>query len=315
MDFNNNDNNYDPFLEDDDIDLLDLISADTNSTTQYLVFEGSNNEIYAINVSKVRELLVFKDLQLASNNQKDSIIRSTADIRGDMTTIINFDEWFGNNVLEDKDYELIILAGFGGHNLGIMIKSVEYIVNINPSDMQDNSQNNPKTNFIARIKLNGQDRLCTIFDCDKLLLDTFDDSNKNSEVNHIECDTSFTHDKCILFADDSKFIRKMVESLLNKLNIKAKIFENGLDLLDELKQLEPEQIGLIITDLEMPVMDGNSLIKNIIALNKYNDIDIIIHTNMSNDIMESSLLELGATEVIGKIDMLKLSEGIKKYFR
>ena len=134
-------------------------------------------------------------------------------------------------------------------------------------------------------------------------------------MNHIECDTSFTHDKCILFADDSKFIRKMVESLLNKLNIKAKIFENGLDLLDELKQLEPEQIGLIITDLEMPVMDGNSLIKNIIALNKYNDIDIIIHTNMSNDIMESSLLELGATEVIGKIDMLKLSEGIKKYFR
>ncbi len=65
----------------------------------------------------------------------------------------------------------------------------------------------------------------------------------------------------------------------------------------------------------MPVLDGHSLIKKIKALHGYKDIDIIVHTNMSNDVMEETLLSLGASNVIGKIDMIKLSSGIKKYFK
>jgi two-component system chemotaxis response regulator CheV len=309
------DDEFEDLIDEDEIDLLELVSADTNSANQYLVFIGSDDEVYAINVSKVKELLVYKDLQMVKNNESNSIIKATADIREEMTTIVNFDEWFGNKVLEDKEYELIILAGFGGHNIGIMIKSVEYIININASNMQDNSANNPKTNFIAKIKLNSQDRLCTIFDCDKMLLDIFDESSVSLCIDYINTDENINHEKYILFADDSRFIRKMVESVFIKLDIKYKIFDDGEQLFTELETMSPNDIGLIITDLEMPVLDGHSLIKKIKKLHQYKDIDIIVHTNMSNDIMEETLISLGASNVIGKIDMIKLSEGIKKYFK
>ena len=298
----------------DDLDILELIMADSSSTNQYLVFEGSNSEKYAINVSKVVEILTYKDLNMVKNHDK-SIIRGTAKIREEMATIINFDEWFYNDVLEDNEYEYIILTAFGGYNLGIMIKNVEHIVTIDSDYMKDNSMNNVKTNFIAEIKINNKNKLCTIFDCDKMLLDTFDDIYKKNELKNVVCDKKFRSDKKILFADDSTFIRNIVESLFVNLGISFISFENGQKLFEKLKTMNPHEIGLIITDLEMPVMDGKHLIKAINELNEYDTINIIVHTNMSSFIVENSLIELGVDEVISKIDMNELSRGIVKYYK
>ncbi|XPV69916.1 MAG: chemotaxis protein CheW [Halarcobacter sp.] len=298
----------------DDLDLLELITSDSSTTNKYLVFEGSNKEYYAINVAKVIEVLVYKDLKMAKNGSSESIIRATAQIRDEMATIINFDQWFGNEVLDDSEYEYVILAGFGGYNLAIMIKSVEYIVSIDSKDMKDNSMNNPKTNFISDIKLNGEHKLCTVFDCDKLLLDTFEDVGKKNNLEKIEYKKNINSDKLVLFADDSRFIRITVQKLLEKLELRYKIFDNGLALLNEIKTLNPSDIGLVITDLEMPIMDGNELVKSINELDGYEAISIIVHTNMSNFIMKSSLTKLGVDEVIAKIDMNQLSKGISKYF-
>jgi len=298
-----------------DLDLLDLISSDLNATNQYLVFGGSNSEIYAINISKVIEVLVYKDLEMVKNGNGDNIIRATAKIRDEIATIVCFDEWFGNDILDEEEYEFAILAGFGGHNLAIMVKNVEYIVSMNSNEMKDNSINNPKTNFISKIKLNGKDRLCTVFDGDKLLLDVFQDNYKTNNVENISLDLTFDTNKIVLFADDSRFIRKMVQSLFDKMNLKSKVFENGKELLEELKLLKSDDVGLIITDLEMPIMDGRTLIKSINDLDIYKDINIIVHTNMSTFIIENSLLELGVKKVIGKIDMEKLTIGINKYFK
>ncbi|RLA79642.1 MAG: hypothetical protein DRG78_12540 [Epsilonproteobacteria bacterium] len=304
----------DEVIEEDELDLLELVSADTNSTNQYLIFIGSDDEVYAINVSKVQELLVYKNLHMTHNPTQDSIIRATADIRDNMTTIINFDEWYGNKVLDNDAYELIILAAFGGYNLGIMIKSVEYIMNINLSNMQDNSANNPKTNFVAKIRLNGVERLCTIFDGDRMLLDVFPDTI-NTGVAHIETSTVEHKNKLILFADDSRLVRKMVVGLFNKLGFKSRAYDNGLELLEDLDNIEIEDIGLIVTDLEMPIMDGTTLMKKIQEAGIYSDINVLVHTNMSNDVMKKSLEEYGAVEVIRKIDLEKLSIAINKYYK
>lgn len=301
-------------LDNDDLDLLELIVSDSSTANKYLLFEGSNDETYAINVSKVVEILVFKDLQMVKNGSSDTLIRGTAQIRDELSTIINFDEWFGNEVLDDSEYEYIILAGFGGYNLGIMIKSVDYIVSVDSIDMKDNSINNPKTNFLTQIKLNNQEKLCTIFDCDKLLLDVFDDTSKKNDLEKMDLDKNIKSDRLILFADDSRFIRKMVEGLFEKLEVKYKIFENGKDLYDALLTYKPEDIGLVVTDIEMPIMDGIQLIKNINELEGYETINIIVHTNMGKFVVESSLVELGVDDIISKIDIKKLSSSILKYF-
>lgn len=306
---------YNEHGEIEDIDLLELIMTSSNASNQYLVFNGSNDECYAINVSKVVEILTYKDLEMVRNGSSDSLVQATAQIRDNIATIVNFDEWFGNKVLEESEYEYIILAGFGGHNLGIMIPSVEYIVNIDSNNMQDNSKNNPKTNFISKVKINQEEKLCTIFDCDKLLTDLFQDTFEKNDVEKIENNYNIQSDKTIFFADDSRFIRKMVQSLFEKFHLKYKLFENGQMLLDELQQTKVEDIALIITDVEMPVLDGFNLLKEIKELGIYEDINKIVHTNLSNFILEKSLYELGTCKIIGKIDMRELSSGISKYIK
>jgi len=303
--------NIDTTVDDDDeLDLVALVSSNANDTSQYLVFQGSDNQYYAKNVSKIEELLVYKDIDVAKSHG-DKLIVGTADIRGNMTTIINFDEWFGNEVLPDEEYELIIVAHYGGHRLGIIVKSVEYIVNIPADTMTDNSQNDEKTSFITKVQIGQKKEMCIVFDSDKMLLDTFDiiDTQAADDTNRLH---KLQNDKLIIFADDSRFIRKMAESLFIKMGLKYKMYENGQLLVDDLASIAPEDIGLFITDLEMPVLGGKEVIDYIRNHKEYDNINIIVHTNMSNNNMGDNLKQNGAQQIIGKVNMLALSEAIEE---
>lgn len=303
--------NVENVLEDDDeLDLVALVGSNANDTSQYLVFNGNDNQYYAKNVSKIEELLVYKDIDVVKNHSNNLIV-GTADIRGNLTTIINFDEWFGNEVLPDEEYELLIVAYYGGHRLGIIVKSVEYIVNIPSETMTDNSQNDEKTSFIAKVQIGQKQKMCTIFDSDKMLIDTFEtiDAKAAEDTHQLQ---KMNNKKLVLFADDSRFIRKMAEGLFAKMDLKYKIYENGQLLLDDLKNISPEEIGLFITDLEMPVLGGKEVMEYIRAQKEYDKINIIVHTNMSNSNMSENLQKSGAQKIIGKVDMLALSEAIEE---
>jgi len=296
--------------DEEELDLIKLVNTNANDTSQYLIFVGSDDQYYAKNVSKIEELLVYKDIEIMKNND-DKLIVGTADIRGNMTAIVNFDKWFGNEVLDDKDYELIVLAHYGGLRMGIMIKSVEYIVNIPSDTMVSNTNNNEKTSFITKVQVGSKNVLCSVFDSDKMLLDVFDkvDAQSSEEISKFESLEKM--DKKILFADDSRFIRKMVKDLFETLNLTYEIYEDGKQLIDALKHINVEEIGLFITDLEMPVMGGREVVKIIRKEKDYKNIKIIVHTNMSNDIMEDALISSGVDKIIGKVNMLKLGEAIK----
>lgn len=296
--------------DEEEIDLVALVSANANDNSQYLVFQGSDHQFYAKNVSKIEELLVYKDIELARTND-DGLIVGTADIRGNMTTIVNFDKWFGNPVMEDDEYELIILANYGGHRIGVVVKNVEYIVNIPAETMTDNSINNEKTSFVTKVQIGHKKEICTIFDSDKMLLDVFPtvDTKAMKETRNVEV---MQNNKVVLFADDSRFVRKMAEELFATMQIKYRLYENGQLLLDDLQNIKPEDISLIITDLEMPVLGGREVISTIRNDTQYDNINIIVHTNMSNHTMEADLLKNGAQQIIGKINMLALSNAMKE---
>jgi len=296
--------------DDDELDLVALVSANANDTSQYLIFEGSDGQFYAKNISKIEELLVYKDIDIAKTNS-DGLILGTADIRGNMTTIVNFDKWFGNKILNEDEYELVIIAHYGGHRLGIVVKRVEYIVNIPPETMTDNSNNDEKVSFITKVDIDRKSKMCLIFDSDKMLLDVFDmiDEKAIEDTKKLE---KVNTNKLVLFADDSRFIRKMAESLFTKMGLRYKMYENGQLLLEDLKYISPDEIALFITDLEMPVLGGREVIDTLRSDKKYEKINIIVHTNMSNDNMQDSLMNAGAQEIIGKVNMLALSEAIKK---
>ncbi|MEA3523508.1 MAG: chemotaxis protein CheW [Campylobacterota bacterium] len=304
----------DMYGEEEEIDLLKLVSTNANEASQFILFNGSNGELYAKNVSKVEELVIYKDITILKSND-DSAVIGTGDIRGEMTTLVNFDAWIGNERLDESEYELVIVAAYGGHRLGIVVKSVENIITIEPEDMRDNSSANSKSSFAAKIKLYGKEQLCTVFDSDKLLLDVFEDvkEQSNAQTQNVNCEIDTQ--RVVFFADDSKYIRVMVGRLCEKMSLRYELFENGQELIDAIVKKDINTIALIITDIEMPVMSGREVVKRIRELREFDEINIIVHTNMANDIMQEEFLTLGASEVIGKVNMLELSEAINKYIR
>jgi len=298
--------------EDDEIDVVQLVSANQKDTNQYLIFEGPFKQYYGKNISKIEEILASKDLNIQKNFD-DNMIAGTVNIRGEMLTLVNFDKWLGLNDVDNSIYEEIIIVNIGKHKFGLLVRSTEYIITIDTKDMSQNSDTDSKSTFISQIQLDGKDFLCTIVDSDKILIDVFKSKQEQTQMDLDNIDSKIDTDKMVLFADDSGLIRNTVKNVAKKLGLKYKIFENGKLLYQFLKQNNIQKIGLIVTDLEMPIMDGKELVVKIRENNSYDNINIIVYTNMANDVLEKKILEIGASKVVTKIDIDSLSESIREY--
>ncbi len=312
MDTTSYESEYD-YLDEEEIDIVKLVSTNANDANQYLLFHGKDEQYYAKNVSKIEEIVVFKTLDMV-RNYDDNLIVGVADVRGEMLSLVSFDSWLGASDFDEKDTEFVIIVNYGGEKFGLLVKNVEYITTIEPNMMQSTTSGNSKSTFTTKIALNNSEHLCTIIDSDKLLFDTFEDQNE-STLNDLQNIKSIDNQKMVLLADDSRLIQNLLKKVCLELNLNYKILSNGEQLLQEMKKYTQEEIGLVVTDVEMPILGGKEVIKKVRNESKYDELNILVHTNMANDIMKNELMTLGANEIICKVDIQSLSMAIKKYIK
>jgi len=122
--------------------------------------------------------------------------------------------------------------------------------------------------------------------------------------------------KNILLVDDSAIARMVIrKSLRIVLNHSFEIIEasNGIRALEQLKK---NKIDLILSDLNMPEMDGRQLLKRIKSSPKYNSTPVVIITSIANEINESTLYEIGADRVLNKpLSAMKLKAIIESLYK
>jgi len=123
----------------------------------------------------------------------------------------------------------------------------------------------------------------------------------------------------VLIADDSSVARKQIKRTLDKLNIPCTLCRDGKSALDTLINWvktdadELKRLALVISDVEMPVMDGYTLTRNIRSNSDLKDLTILLHTSLSG-VFDSKLLEtVDANGFLSKFDKEELAEVIKKY--
>ncbi len=298
----------DDYLDEDEIDLIKLVSSSADVTNQYIVFEGSNKEYYAINVAKVEELFVYNKENLVHNNT-NKLIKGIADVRSHMTSLVCFDDWFLNEKIDENLYEILIFCYFSAQYIGLIVKQVVDIVSIMPSQMQSSSKSNELTTFVASITLGKNTYLCTIFDTDKLLFDLY---GENSISNTLTC-RPLESRKLVLFADDSRLVRKMAYDSFERLGVNFKIFEDGEELLLFLEAIDVEDIGIFLLDIEMPKKTGIDVINALKEEKKYLNIPIIVHTNMANSSISDTLYSKNVSKIIGKVDFKTIESSIREY--
>ena len=294
-------------------ELIRLVTNSADTSSQYVIFKNINDELFALNVAKIEELIQNQDLTISKGVNQDTIMSGVAKIRDHMVTLVDFDKWLNpNNTSSEETHKLIILCSYSNRRMGIIIKSVVGIHGIDAQDMYLGSAGDEKTAFVAELNL-GKKVLCNIFDSDKLIMDVFPDIVLENEEKIAHFEHKRATSKIILLAEDSKLIQIPVAKLLKKLDYHYEIYDNGKLMLDRLYQLDAKEIGLIISDIEMPVMDGIEMLENIHRNEKYNKIPIIVNTNMANAAVIKHAKSLGALEVAKKLDLSGLNDLIERH--
>lgn len=298
----------------EDDELIRLVSSGSNSANQFVVFQNGYGRLYAINVAKVEELIIFNEIRLIRNSDSQALALGTAKIRSHLMPIINFDRWLGLEPKSDDAYELLILCYYGHCRFGIVIGSVAGIYNIDSADLMDNSDRDPKSSYVTEVTIHSNKELCLVFDSERLLVDLFPElqGQHEQELKSVRQE-SRRDDTLVLLAEDSRIIQKKLTQLLDKMGLRTKIFADGKQLWDWLNTHGDEKVDIIISDIEMPVMDGIELLKKIRSHNRYKVIPILMHTNMANPAIIKAAYEYGADDVVKKIDFATLEESINKH--
>ena len=300
-------------LENDE--LVRLVTSNADVASQYVIFQNSDDEYFAINVAKVEELIEYKILDITQTTDHSGAMKGTAKIREHFVNIICFDTWLGMNPKDDSSYELAILCNYAGVRLAIIVKSVYGVINIEPSEMYDDSDKDKKISYLCEIVVDSKKILCKVFDSDQFLADVIPSkfANEIQKSDMIQIDKEDIISKEILIAEDSVLIQNAIKKLMNKMELSYQVFNNAKELLDALENKNINKVGLIITDLEMPVMGGLELLKICSENDQFNKIPIVVNTNMANASIIHTAEKLGAKKVIKKLDLLTLREVILEY--
>ncbi|WP_419764206.1 MAG: chemotaxis protein CheV [Arcobacter sp.] len=278
---------------------------------QLAVFYTGRNNIYAINIAKVKAFVITEEVTINDTPSDTDVVAGIATIRGEPVTLVKLDAWLGNKCLELEEYKLIIYCEFNHKKIGFLIKDMLDIVEKTTEELRHSEETNSKITYTTYVKVHDKDELCTVFNAEQLLKD-LGWTNDGEDVMNKYVEASFSTDKLILAAEDSNVAREVLRKFFEKANIKYEIYNDGGGLLNRVQELDPSRIGMIITDIEMPGTDGFQVAQFIKASNKYSHIPVVVNSSMTTDAVKNKMDQIGVDGFIGKTDIQSLYSITKK---
>lgn len=269
---------------------------------QLAVFYTGHNNIYAINIAKVKAFIITEEVAINDTPKDTNIIAGIATIRGEPVTLVNLDAWLGLKPLEIKDYKLIIFCEFNHKKIGFLVKDMLDIVEKTTQELRHTEETNSKITYTTYVKVNNKDELCTVFNAEQLLRDIkWTDDGGRDIKKYVE--GKIQSSKKILAAEDSAVAREVLHKFFSQIEVEYEIYPNGGELIDRLQELEPEKVGLVITDIEMPGTDGYQVASFIKNNQKYEHIPVVVNSSMTTDAVRGKMERIGIDGFVGKTDI------------
>ena len=299
-------------------DNIDYITkSHLRNVMQLAMFYTGGGRIYAVNISKIQSFLIRDNIEIVKTPSANSVVVGVINLRGEMISVVNLDQWIGEDVSEDP-YRIVIVCNYNNKKVAILVKDIIKIEEKQSSDLKLPSGNDPKISYITETNIDDSEELCIVFDAEKLLYDIGDKSHSGTGSTIYDIDSfgdieSVNSEKLLLVAEDSRIVMEKLDEFFKKIDIRYEIYENGELLLDKIDSINPKEIGLVITDIEMPIKNGYQVIKYLKETPKFSNIPIISLTSMTNQGVLDKVIQLGAIDLVNKADLAKLHRYIKKY--
>ncbi len=279
---------------------------------QLAVFYTGHNNIYAINIAKVKAFIITEEVAINDTPRDTNVIAGIATIRGEPVTLINLDAWLGQTPLPIEEYKLIIFCEFNHKKIGFLIKDMLDIVEKTTQDLRHTEETNSKITYTTYVKVSNKDELCTVFNAEQLLRDIkWTDDGEDDVRKYVE--GKLDSSKVILAAEDSGVAREVLTKFFKQTGVKYEVYANGSLLLQRLDELDPEQIGMILTDIEMPGTDGYQVASYIKNNKKFEHIPVIVNSSMTTDAVRGKMNQIGVEGFVGKTDINTLFHLTKRF--
>ena len=303
--------------------ILDSVNQRTQMVGQnrleLLLFKLVGRQRYGINVFKVREVLQCP--KLTSLPKQDKYIKGIAHIRGQTISVIDLSKATGGSPITDMTDSFIIIAEYNRSVQGFLVAGVERIVTLSWKDIMPPPEGAGKSSYLTAVT-EIENEMVSILDVEKILNEISPVSTELSENVADESVGSDLGDKLVMIADDSTVARNQVKRALTPLVSNMIWSKNGQDALEQLQAIEAtcengisDKVALLISDIEMPEMDGYTLTAEVKANERMRDMPIILHTSLSGVFNNAMVEKVGANDFIPKFHPDELATAVKKWLK
>ncbi len=299
--------------------ILDSVNQRTQMVGQnrleLLLFKLKGKQVYGINVFKVREVLQCPEL--TELPQRNPVVRGVAHIRGATISVIDLSLAVNGPSLGDVRDCFVVIAEYNRKVQGFLVKAVERIVNMNWNDIHPPPKGTGKSSYLTAVTdIDGD--LVEIIDVEKVLAEI---TPNNATVSQEFVDMhkgKAPEDKVVLIADDSSVARGQIKRTVEQLGFKTKICKDGREALEYLEGVVEDgtsiddEVLLLISDIEMPEMDGYTLTAEIRNNERLSSMWVMLHTSLSGVFNEAMVQKVGANDFIPKFNPDELAQAVQK---
>lgn len=289
-----------------------LLESGTNEL-EILEFTLANNH-YGINVAKIREILQYQPVTPVPNTHPS--VEGIFMPRDTMITVINLRQCLG--LPDSEDEGLFIITNFNKLDIAFHVDQVIGIHRVSWEEIiKPDSTINSEEGSVSTGVIKMEDKLVVILDFESIVSGISPETGlRTSDVDHmVERERS---DSTILIAEDSPLLSRLITDCLRKAGYDKLLINNdGQEAWDKLSEFKAEGTALqkvqcIITDIEMPRMDGHRLTKLVKSDDELKKIPLIIFSSLVNDEMRRKGEQLGADAQLTKPEIGQLVEAIDK---
>ncbi len=296
--------------------ILDSVNQRTQLVGQnrleLLTFRLMRRQRYGINVFKVKEVLQCPKLTTMPNLHP--LVKGIAHIRGQTISVIDMSLATGGRPIEDLSNCFVIISEFNRSVQGFLVTSVERIINMNWESILPPPKGAGRSNYLTAVT-EIDNELVEILDVEKILDEISPADTDITGTVFEELATQLPEVKRILVADDSAVARKQVQRAIEAIGYECVLVKDGREALNTLKEMAKEgsiydQLALVISDIEMPEMDGYTLTAEIRNNPQLKNLHVILHTSLSGVFNQAMVERVGANAFIPKFNPDELGSAV-----
>ena len=287
-----------------------LFSLGVNSST-------GRRETFGINVFKVRE--VMRTPPITSAPEMPASVEGMVSLRGVLVPVVDLAHYAKVNT--DTPRSIMIVTEYAGHTQGFLVEGVDTILRLDWSQMKVPPEMlvAEMGGLVTAVTELDDGRLVMMMDVEKVLSET---TNYDEDIVYRNIKPLDNSQLTVFFADDSVVARKQIARTLDAMNVKYIATMNGREAWNELEKIAAyaetsgqkitDLVSLVLTDVEMPEMDGYILTKKIKTDQRFSGVPVIMHSSLSGMSNHQLGKSVGVDEYVPKFEAQKLSETLTR---